>query len=90
MFDFYYLISNKKLNTAKLITSFKILIFDDKTMRENTINDVLIRLNKTFSSNIFKSNLSNSKINWLDISIDDAIVTVLKFIEELENITVHS
>ena len=90
LFDFYYLISNKKLNTAKLITSFKILIFDDKTMRENTVNDVLIRLNKTFSSNIFKSNLSNPKINWLDISIDDAIISVLKFIEELESITVHS
>ena len=59
-------------------------------MRENTVNDVLIRLNKTFSSNIFKSNLSNPKINWLDISIDDAIISVLKFIEELESITVHS
>ena len=44
LFDFYYLIENNKLDKEKLINCIEILIFKDETMRENTIQDILIVL----------------------------------------------
>lgn len=39
-------------------------------MKEKTIDDILLRLKKIFNSKIYRSNLTNSKVNWLDITID--------------------
>ena len=84
LFDLYYLIVNNKLDRNKLSKTFRIIIFDDEEMREKTTNDVITRLEKIFNSKIYKSNLSNPKVNWLDISIDDAISKVLAYVYELE------
>ncbi len=62
---------------------FDILVFKDETMREKNLNDIANRLKMTFNSNTYRSNLSNPKNNWLDITIDDAIESVLKYIKEL-------
>ena len=88
LFDFYYLINNNKLNKVKLLDAFKIIIFDDENMREKTISDIISRLKSIFNSKIYKSNLSNPKVNWLDISTDDVISKVLDYIYELETETV--
>ena len=37
----------------------------------------------TFNSNAYSNNLSNPKNNWLDITVDDAIMSVLKYIKSL-------
>lgn len=84
LFDFYYLITNNKLDRNKLLKAFQILIFDDDTMKEETIDDILKRLENIFNSKIYKSNLTNPKVNWLDVSINEAIVKVLDYICELE------
>ena len=88
LFDFYYLIDNNKLDENKLLKTFKIIIFDDETMREETIGNIISRLESIFNSKIYRSNLLNPKVNWLDISIDDAITKVLDYIYELEKETI--
>lgn len=83
LFDFYYLINNTELDKEKLMNCFNILIFKDETMRENNIEDVVNRLQMTFNSNAYRNHLSNPKNNWLDITVDDAIMSVLKYIKSL-------
>lgn len=88
LFDFYYLIDNNKLDENKLLKAFKVIIFDDETMREETIGNIILRLESIFNSKIYRSNLTNPKVNWLDISIDDAITKVLDYIYELDKVAV--
>lgn len=83
LFDFYYLINKTELDKEKLMNCFNILIFKDETMRENNIEDVVNRLQMTFNSNAYRNHLSNPKNNWLDITVDDAIISVLKYIKSL-------
>ena len=83
LFDFYYLINKTELDKEKLMNCFNILIFKDETMRENNIKDVVNRLQITFNSNAYRNHLSNPKNNWLDITVDDAIMSVLKYIKNL-------
>ena len=45
-------------------------------------------MENTLNSQRYRSNLNNPKVNWLDISIDDAINKVLDYISSLEEITV--
>lgn len=84
LFDFYYLINKTELDKEKLMNCFNILIFKDETMRENNIKDVVNRLQMTFNLNAYRNHLSNPKNNWLDITVDDAIMSVLKYIKSLE------
>ena len=83
LFDFYYLINRTELDKEKLMNCFNILIFKDETMRENNIEDVVNRLQMTFNSNAYRNHLSNPKNNWLDITVDDAIMSVLKYKKSL-------
>ena len=83
LFDFYYLINRTELDKEKLMNCFNILIFKDETMRESNIKDVVNRLQMTFNSNAYRNHLSNPKNNWLDITVDDAIMSVLKYIKSL-------
>lgn len=83
IFDFYYLINNSKLNKDKLLKNIDILIFNDDKMRENNIDDILNRLNNTLKSKRYINHLNDPVVNWLDIPIDDAINSLLKYIEEL-------
>ena len=85
LFDFYYLITNTNLNKKKLLDCFHILIYQDDTMKENNINDIYSRLQSIFSSRVYRSNLNNPKSNWLDIEVDEAINSVLKYIDELSS-----
>lgn len=88
LFDFYYLINYDKLDRKKLLKSFQVIIFDDNTMFEETLENIYSRLNSIFKSNAYKRNLANPKNNWLDIPINDAIEKVLNYIEELSKETV--
>ena len=83
IFDFYYLVNISKLNKKKLLKNIEILIFNDDKMRENNIEDILNRLSKTLKSSRYINHLNDSVVNWLDIPIEDAINSLLKYIEEL-------
>ena len=88
LFDFYYLITDAKLDDNKLYLCINDLIFLDDSMRENNMNDILNRLRKTFSNPIYKSSLKDSKVNWLNVDIDDAINLVLEYLSSLELVSV--
>lgn len=83
LFDFYFLINKTELDKEKLMNCFNILIFKDKTMRESNIEDVVNRLQMIFNSNVYRNHLSSPKNNWLDLAVDDAIMSVLKYTKSL-------
>ncbi|MGM9850508.1 MAG: nucleotidyl transferase AbiEii/AbiGii toxin family protein [Bacilli bacterium] len=65
LFDFYYLINSCNLDKEKLIKLINTYIYNDKTMRENNIQDLCDRLSRILNSNLFKNNLNNPKVIYL-------------------------
>lgn len=57
-------------------------------MRENTIQDVIVRIRGTLNSKRYRNNLNSPKVNWLEIPIEEAIDIVLSYISSLEKSTV--
>ena len=88
LFDFYYLINEAGLNKEKLYNCIKVLIYNDETMRERNMAEIIHRLQLTLNSDIYKNNLLNPKVNWLNISIDEAIENVLYYLKNIEKILV--
>ena len=81
IFDFYYLINNTNMNKEKFIKYIKKIIFDDESMQEKSMNDVIVKIKKLFSDKIFIANLNNAKNNWLDIPLDNVLKSILEFLE---------
>lgn len=88
LFDFYYLINSVGLDKEKLIKTIKILIFNDDTIREKSFLDIYNRLSNVLKSRRYLNNLNNPVVNWLDTPINDAINSVLNYIDELSKETV--
>lgn len=88
IFDIYYLINNTDIKKDDLLTIIHSLIFNDKTMRENNLYDIIKNLKITINNNIFKHNLLDARNNWLGISVDEVISSIIMYFESLENITV--
>lgn len=80
IFDFYYLITENKLNKNKLYLYIVRIIYNDDDMRENNIGDVIKRLTTIFYSPRYKNNLTDPKVNWLNVSINDAINLVMNYV----------
>ena len=83
IFDFYYLITDGNLDKDKLKKYIKIIVFDDDNIRANNYYDIYKKLEQIFSDKRFISNLSNTKVNWLNIPTQGVISTILEFIKEL-------
>ena len=88
IFDIYYLINNTCVDKNELLIIINALIINDKTMRENNIQDIVKSLNITLNNNIFKRNLKDTKNNWLDISVDEVVNNVINYFTYLEKIIV--
>ena len=87
LFDFYYLINYCELDNKRLLNFIRTCIYNDETMRENNIHDIYERVSNILNSNIFKNNLNNPKVNWLDIRVEDTIKSVINYIKELLDIS---
>ena len=81
IYDIYYLTSF--VNKKKTIEAFKVLIFDDDKMKEKNINDIINRLESTFSNKVYIDRLSSSNKNWLGISNEEVLNGINKFLKEL-------
>lgn len=81
VFDICYIL--KFVDENKLLKCFDIYIFEDDGMKENTMEDVIARVEKTFSNRQYIKKLETSKNNWLDISIEDAVKDILTFLKSL-------
>lgn len=81
IFDICYLI--KFVDKNKLSECLEVYIYEDKGMKENTIEDVIARVQKTFSNKQYIRNLETSKKNWLDISKEEVLNEILAFLKSL-------
>ena len=88
IFDFYYLIKYGNLNRNKLEQYINKIIIRDDGVRVNNFKDIYRMLNSVFSNRRFASNLNNVKVNWLDISSDEAINCILEFIDTFEMVAI--
>lgn len=87
IFDFYYLIKYGNLSKNKLEKYITKIIFSDKTLKVNNFEDIYRMLSSIFGNQRFISNLSNVKVNWLDITSNEVISCVLEFIETFVKVT---
>lgn len=88
IFDFYYLIDNKKLDVEKLLKYIDILILNDESMKENSVQDIIVRLQNVFSNRAYIKMINDANNNWLYLSSDMVIKKVLKYIKELSDISI--
>ena len=80
VFDMYYLAVIEGLDKDAIMMNFRTAIFDDKTMRENNIADIVSRLDKVLHDPRFARPLRQSKRNnWIDIDAEKAINRLLAF-----------
>ena len=83
IFDFYYLINNCDLNKDKMLEIIKILILTDNSIREESIEEIIITLRKILSNKRYLRNLNTVKNNWLELPIDEVVESVLNYFENL-------
>ena len=81
VYDIYYLAS--VVNKNRILTALKVLIFDDTKMRENNIEDIINRLESTFSNRIYIDRLYSSDKNWLGVSNEVVLNGIIAFLKEL-------
>lgn len=81
IFDICYLL--RFVDKDKLLKCFEVYIYDDDGMRENTVEDVMARVERTFSDKRYIKNLETSEKNWLDISAKSALKNIVEFLKEL-------
>ena len=90
VFDFYYLINNKMLDSNKLLKYIEILIYKDDLMKEQSMDDIMKRITYVLNNRRYRSMLSVADNNWLEIPMDKAIKSVLKYFESLKRIEIHN
>lgn len=88
LFDFYYLINIAGIDKKKLDNCFNILIFNDVNMKENNITDIVIRLNEILSSERYFNMLSDPKVNWINIPVNEVINNVMEYFNSFITIEV--
>ena len=81
VFDMFYL--KDVVSEEKLKQVIRLLIFDDTDMYENTFDDIVRRLDKTFSDEKYLKRVSASRQRWLDNDIHEIASEILAFIQSL-------
>ena len=82
VYDLVYL--SKLVSTEPLSKMIKAYIYDDPRMRENSIADIIHRLQRTFSDRGFIGTLANRKMNWLQMNPTEATARLLSFIDNFQ------
>lgn len=67
IYDMYYL--KDCINVEKLSQYIDLLIFKDELMRENTMEDIVKRVENTFKDKNFMKRISTSRQKWIDEDI---------------------
>ncbi len=88
IFDFYYLINDTDFNKEKCLTYIDKLIFSDKSIAINNIQDLYRILNQTLNNKQFQNMLKQANNNWLELPVADVVNNILSFIESLDVVTV--
>ena len=88
IFDIYYLINKTDINKDDLLNIIDKLIIKDKTMRENSVEDIIKNLTIILNNSVFKHSLSDARNNWLNIPVEDVTDNVIDYFESIETIEV--
>ena len=88
IFDFYYLINNDILNKDRLLKYIDLLIIKDENINQNTINEIILRLEKILNNKRFTAKLYSARSNWINIPVNDVITNVILYFNSLKTIQV--
>ena len=77
----------KNLSKDKLLKYIDILIFQDTSMREKSVEDINKRLSSILNNNVFQSRINTANNNWLEMPVIDVIGSVLDYFNGLVKIT---
>lgn len=81
IYDVYYL--KDYLNTEKFLQYIKLLIFDDATIRENTMADIVRRVENSFKDKNYLKLISTSRQRWIDEEIEIITKGIVDFPKDL-------
>ena len=81
IYDMYYLIN--EVDPEKLNAVLRELIYSDSGMRENTIEDILKRVQSTFSNEQYLDRVSSSRQRWIDEDIQVITKRIEGFLAEM-------
>ena len=82
IYDMYYQCG--KMNKERLKQSLHVFILDDSGMREKSMEDIVRRVQNTFSDNGFRQRADTSDKRWLDDGIDLFFVTIIEYLKTIE------
>ena len=81
IYDMYYLKDELKLE--KFLRYIDLLIFKEETMRENTMDDIVRRLESSFKDKNFLKRISTSRQRWIDEDIEVIAKGIIEFYKGL-------
>ena len=81
IYDVYYL--KDYLNKEKFLQYIKLLIFDDAMMRENTMVDIVRRVENSFKDKHYLKLISTSRQRWFDDEIEVIAKGIVDFLKDL-------
>ena len=79
--DMYYL--KDELKIEKFLRYIDLLIFRDETMRENTMDDIVRRLESSFKDKNFLKRISTSRQRWIDEDVEIIVGGIVDFYKAL-------
>lgn len=80
IYDIYYF--RDSLNVEKLKQSIKVLIFDDEGMRENTMKDIVRRVEFAFKDKKYLEQIASSRQRWIDEDVEVVTVGIVDFLKK--------
>lgn len=88
IFDFYYLINYTNIDKKRFNDYLEEIIYNDESMKENNIQDIMSKLKILFSNKIFTNHLKDAKNNWLGIDVDEVLENIYDFLEGITTVSV--
>lgn len=81
IYDIYYL--KDYVDSEKILQYIKLLIFDDVMMRENSMEDIVRRVENSFKDKSYLKRISTSRQRWMDEKIEVITTGIIDFFKEL-------
>ena len=81
VFDIYFLCD--LVDKVRLLRCFKEYIFNDQGMKENTMQDILRRVHKTFCNSAYRDKLASTEVNWLNADMSVVLSTIESFLGKM-------
>lgn len=82
VFDICYLSEN--VNKNKLLQYIQKYVYEDISLPVNDIDELIKRIERVFSNNLFIKEMTKSKKNWMDITNEEALKRNIEFAKSLK------